>query len=344
MVREVPAEFRALLRYNKLPAIEAHATAFEAILNVFDVHAFAIWPNCLRGMPIGRHVEYTEKNRAINYAIVGSFRRWRWDLFPSKLKRSPNLPRLLLRLGRQGEVLDGRRVDLLGAEGVADARQQIAEREDALHLQFGQRESRGNVLNAAAFLDQPGVAFPLRHLIGILPQHVLDHRNFERLGIVALAQGDAGQRHAVLALPRGLKTGKVAALARDDLEMTGVAVGPDEQRRNHAALDDRRQDVRNVGRLLAAAHIGLGNRKVVQRDLVDVHGIYSVGWPHPRGILGGGEDGAGFPRGTIPRGVCRNLGGQGGGRAESSWARAADAASSRASSSVMLPIDRAASA
>ena len=219
MVREVPAQFRALLRYNKLPAIEAHATAFEAILNVFDVHAFAIWPNCLRGMPIGRHVEYAKKNGAVNYAIVGRFRRWRWDLFPSKLIRSLNLPCLLLGFGRQGQVLDGRRVDLLGAEGIADARQEITERKDALNLQFGQREGRGNVLDAAAFLDQPGVAFPLRDLIGSLPQHVLNHRHFERLGIVAFAQGDARQGHTVLALPFGLKAGIIAALARDDLEM-----------------------------------------------------------------------------------------------------------------------------
>lgn len=37
-------------------------------------------------------------------------------------------------------------------EGGGDARQQVAEREDALHLQFGEREGRRDILDAAAFL------------------------------------------------------------------------------------------------------------------------------------------------------------------------------------------------
>ena len=129
-------------------------------------------------------------------------------------------PSLLLGLGGKGQVLDRGRVDFLGAEGIADTRQQIAECKDALHLQLCEREGCGNVLDIAAFLDQPRVAFPLGDRIGVLAKHVLDHRDFERVGIVTLADHDARQGQFVLALLRGLKAGVIAPLARNDLEMT----------------------------------------------------------------------------------------------------------------------------
>src|SRR3546814_8019270 len=48
----------------------------------------------------------------------------------------------------------------------ADARQQITEREDALHPLFGDAEGRADVGDFAAFLRQPGESFPAGHLVG----------------------------------------------------------------------------------------------------------------------------------------------------------------------------------
>jgi hypothetical protein len=156
-------------------------------------------------------------------------------------------------------VADRLRVDFLGAEGFADARKQVAERKDSLHLQFGQREGGGDGLDRPAFLHQPRVAFPLGDGVRCLAQHVLDHRNFERVGIVALGQNDARQGHEALALLRRLKAGEIAPLARDDLEVAIRAIGPDEQRRDYAAPDHRGQNVGDIGRLLALAHVGLAH-------------------------------------------------------------------------------------
>src|SRR3546814_12863729 len=63
-------------------------------------------------------------------------------------------PRLLLALARQGQVTHGRDVDRLVAVEGADARQEIAEREDAFHTLFGDAEGRRNIGDLAAFLDQ----------------------------------------------------------------------------------------------------------------------------------------------------------------------------------------------
>src|SRR3546814_5037702 len=71
-------------------------------------------------------------------------------------------PRLLLRLARQGQVAHGGGVDRLVAVEIADARQEIAEREDAFHPLFGDAESRRYIGNLAAFLRQPGEGFPSR--------------------------------------------------------------------------------------------------------------------------------------------------------------------------------------
>src|SRR3546814_7411976 len=65
-------------------------------------------------------------------------------------------PCLLLRLARQSQVAHGRDVDRLVAVEGADARQQITEREDALHPLFGDAEGRADVGDFAAFLRQPG--------------------------------------------------------------------------------------------------------------------------------------------------------------------------------------------
>src|SRR3546814_5379192 len=75
----------------------------------------------------------------------------------------------------------------------ADARQQITEREDALHPLFGDAEGRADVGDFATFLRQPGESFPAGHLVGREPRDILDQRRLDRGGIVAILQDGAGR-------------------------------------------------------------------------------------------------------------------------------------------------------
>src|SRR3546814_2157129 len=86
--------------------------------------------------------------------------------------------------------------------------------------------------------------FPLRDGIGGLAQHVLDHRDFERLGIIIGRDLDARQGHVLLARRLGGEAGVIAPLTRANLEMTFVAVGADDHRYDNAALDEDRKSTR----------------------------------------------------------------------------------------------------
>src|SRR3546814_1475224 len=63
-------------------------------------------------------------------------------------------PCALLALARHGQMADGGRVDLAVSVENADARHQVAEREDALHAQLGNAEGRGNVRHVAALRSE----------------------------------------------------------------------------------------------------------------------------------------------------------------------------------------------
>ena len=101
-------------------------------------------------------------------------------------------PLLLLRLGREGQMPHGGRVDLTAPIEVADAREQIAQRERPLHLQLCEAESGRDMLGGSAFAHQPGEAFPAGHFIGIEPGDILDQRRFERRRVVASLHHRAG--------------------------------------------------------------------------------------------------------------------------------------------------------
>src|SRR3546814_5650844 len=120
------------------------------------------------------------------------------------------------------------------------------------------------------------IAFPLRDGIGGLAQHVLDHRDFERLGIIIGRDLDARQGHVLLARRLGGEAGVIAPLTRANLEMTFVAVGADDHRYDNAALDDRRKNVGHIGRLLALPHISLRYGKPVDCDVLNLHVTYST--------------------------------------------------------------------
>jgi hypothetical protein len=57
-------------------------------------------------------------------------------------------------------MLDGGRVNFFGAEGFADTRQKIAERQECASPAIRERKGRGNILDAAAFLHQAACSFP----------------------------------------------------------------------------------------------------------------------------------------------------------------------------------------
>ena len=165
-------------------------------------------------------------------------------------------PSFLLRFGRQRQVANARRVDLLGAVKLADARQQIAKRQDALDGQFGHPERHGNFVGRPAFLDQPRERFPLRHLVGRKPRKVFNQRGFESGGIVARLHDRAGQRFGNTVLVcHGLR-GEKAAASRHNFECGVAAIGPHQQRHDNAARANGWQNTTNVRRLLAAPHIG----------------------------------------------------------------------------------------
>src|SRR3546814_20550519 len=64
------------------------------------------------------------------------------------------------------------RVDLLAGIHFADARQEVAERQHPLHGKLGKPEGGGDLLDLAAFADQPGKALPLANLVGVHSSHI----------------------------------------------------------------------------------------------------------------------------------------------------------------------------
>jgi hypothetical protein len=105
----------------------------------------------------------------------------------------------------------------------------IAEREDAFDGQVGQAERRGNVVDAAAFLDQAHEIFPLRHFVGVKSCEVFDHRRLNGIGVIACVEDRAWDRIGVAGFI-GNDLGRVESPpSRDDLEGVGAAIGPDDQ-------------------------------------------------------------------------------------------------------------------
>ncbi len=184
-------------------------------------------------------------------------------------------PCLLLALAGQRQVKHGHPVDLLLGIERANARQQIAEREDTPDRQIGQAERVGDIADRATFANQPGERLPLRRLVGIEPRHVLDQRRLDRVGIVARIEDRAGQRFAVAAIRPALISddggGGEAARARDDLETAGRAILAYDHRLYHAALADAGQDIADVRGLAPMAHIGPAHGQSVERNEVEFH-------------------------------------------------------------------------
>src|SRR3546814_20128985 len=84
----------------------------------------------------------------------------------------------------------------------ADARQQIAERNDALHRRRLEPERVSNLVHAATGFDQRNERFPLAHLVGPDTREIFKHRRFERIVIIPLVEDSARDRHNSAALTR----------------------------------------------------------------------------------------------------------------------------------------------
>jgi hypothetical protein len=128
-------------------------------------------------------------------------------------------PRLLLALAREREVADRRRVDFFASVKIADAREQIAERENALHALFGNAEGRRNILGRPAFAHQLREGLPARDLVRREPRDILDHRRLDRRCVIGLGEDAAGQRLGLAGLFGDDPRGVVAPRARDDFDM-----------------------------------------------------------------------------------------------------------------------------
>ena len=180
-------------------------------------------------------------------------------------------PFLLPGLGGERQMANRGRIDLLGAIEVADAGQQVAEREGALDLQGRQPESVGDILRGASFLDEPGKGFPASHLIRVRACDIFNERGFERCGIVARRHDGTGQRIADPGFFRHDERGMVAPLARDDLIGFGRPVLTHDERHQHPARPDGRQDIGEVRRFPHAPHIGGRDGKIGNIDMLEFH-------------------------------------------------------------------------
>src|SRR3546814_20245262 len=85
-------------------------------------------------------------------------------------------PRLLLALRREGQMTDGAHINLPTPIKGANARQQITERENALHRARPEPEGTGNLFDAAPSLPPSDQALPLPDPVGPNPRNIFEHR------------------------------------------------------------------------------------------------------------------------------------------------------------------------
>src|SRR3546814_18149732 len=106
--------------------------------------------------------------------------------------------------------------------------------------------------------DETDETFPARHLIGVEPFEVFDHRRLDGVGVVAILKDGARQRIDIDAVfgtfRRDNLRGGETPRARDDLIGIGSAIGADDQRNANAPTPHgrthSRTDWRLAGRLV----------------------------------------------------------------------------------------------
>jgi len=181
------------------------------------------------------------------------------------------------------------RIDLAATIEGADARQQIAEREDALHRARFEAEAVRDLLHGPPCLDQRDERFPLADLVGLHACEIFEHRRFQRIGIVAFVENGTRNGPNRPALTRDRADGGKAPTPRDDLEMAFRTIGPNEQRNQHPARADARHKICDVGVFPLPAHVGGGDGQVTQIEEIKLHDYLPSLQPHPApdGAAGG---------------------------------------------------------
>src|SRR3546814_20801515 len=102
-------------------------------------------------------------------------------------------------------MADGPRVDFFLAIEIADARHEIAERENAADIKIGQPEGLADLFGGPPFLlHEPGAGLTFRNLVGVEPRDILDQHGFQ-----------CGRTFAVLHDRERQLTGFPAPLRRD---------------------------------------------------------------------------------------------------------------------------------
>ena len=147
-------------------------------------------------------------------------------------------------------------IDFFGAVGLADGRQEIAERKNTPHHLLVHSERIGNLAGLSALLDQLRKLLPLRNLVGIFADKIFNQGRFQGGGIVAFLQYRARERSIAAAFFGNRNCRMIAPPSRDDFKTIGAAVRANQERHKNTPHPNRGQYIANVGRLLGISHIG----------------------------------------------------------------------------------------
>lgn len=182
------------------------------------------------------------------------------------------------------------RIDFAAAIEGADAGEQIAERKDALHRARLEPETVRDLLHRPSRLHQRDERFPLTDLVGLHPREILEHRRFERIGIVALVENGARDRFHRPAFARDGAHGGKAPTPCDDLVMAFRTIGANEQRNEHPARTDARHKVCDVGDFPLPAHVSGRDGQIAHIDKIELHDCLPSRQPHPAPDGGAGGE------------------------------------------------------
>lgn len=182
-------------------------------------------------------------------------------------------PFTLLLWARHGQEFGALMVDIFSLHRFPDRGNQVAERKTALDGQLGDAKRVGNVHDTATFLGEAGKGFKLGHWIGRETGTILQNGDFNGGGVIALVDDGARQRVNLACFLGDDLCGGQAALARDHFKCACVSVCPYNEGHDNAARADARQDVRDVRRFCAMAHVNRCGFKFLQVDMFELHGF-----------------------------------------------------------------------
>lgn len=162
-------------------------------------------------------------------------------------------------------------VNRLAAIGVADRGQQIAQGQTLAHLCAGHAEGGGDGVDGAALLDQPHEGFVFAHGIGIAARDILQQRGFDGVCIVALFHDGAGRRGHLAQFLLDLLQREPAPPSGHDAIF--AVLFAHQQGLAHPLGADAGEDVGDIGRRIAIAHVGLADFQLAELDVLKFHDV-----------------------------------------------------------------------